>query len=797
MIHNVTNPHNKYWQRFWYCFYCCWLVVLLGWAHAAPRTWQGDIEGVPTWITVVPSDSRDLSGLPAETWWTWGDARNDAYVFAFGQRDNVRLVMDFTEVEGRPQVSMYLNQEGAAAVEVEVQDNAVNVTSTEGHPYLVMTTKEGDWWRDGHINYNVIIQRDGQAGKESAPLDGEFDYVIEAGEAAPGVAGWETRKLLNDPHERWGYPRFGASVRMPGAGEYLTSEPLMPQFPYFGIGTARLKWYERNPHPLYYDLAEETLEFNSTVGFYNGGIYRINSLSNAPEVDFESPFATYNLEPGSRQTRLVVRAGSFPADGLFGPEPKSRTRTSLRYSWKLFNDRNWAYGIHVAGPLVYEDELVIGDDTIIAVEPERFPKWVVDNAWPLVTFVEPPEGYGGSEGIYFYSAQADEYQSWLAGIDNQEPATLAAPYLLDDTVLTDVQSLGLPPGFRGQYNSAHFREPRIYVSPIDRRVHLEHSLGGIWNLGNGRVMRYHNLNSDAHIDGWTIETITAKDEESGLLVAKTGRIEEALYAFDDYLIYSSQDVVEIRRTAAELSEFSLSPPTDPASWENHKALLEDYREGRPVDDMRSWLDAFSGETLVIDNANIRGMRTAEDGFHFTLTMAEDARVRGELNVSLLGSLSSEGVYAISYDQNEDSWQRQYATPARLEVRISANSPQTFVPQRLQVDVQNVGVADWFGTAEFLIGDEVVHTWENLFVPGLSTVSEQLIWTPRRAGTLPIAFAADAPVSMAETIYIKHTPRITFRDALWLPTQGQLRYGLMLLIAFVLMTVAFWRTWETA
>lgn len=791
---------------------CISMFAVLSGAWASPRTWQGEIDDVPTWITVVPrGGNRDIRDLNPDAWWTWGNARTDAYVFAFWRPDDVRVVMSFDQVEGRSQMSLYLNAEGAETIDVTIEEDDVIVNSNGGYPHSVMTTKDGGWFHDGLVNYDFILQKDGQEGKEAVPLDGEFDYVLEVGEAEPGIAGWQTGELLNDPRERWGYPRFGAVVRMPGAGEFVVEEPLMPQFPHFGIGISEYLWYERNPLPLYYHLEKEALDYNPVVGFFNGGMYRIHSLSHAPYVNFESPFAMYNFEPGSRQTRLVIRAESFPADDFLGPEPKSRTRTTLRYSWKLFSDREWAYGITVSGPLSHEDEFTIGNHMVRNITPERLPDWVTGSDWPLVTFVQPPEGYGGAEGIYFYSAQANEYQPWLAGIDNREPDNLAAPLLLEDTYLDPRQTRGLPPGFRGQYHSAYFRPPRLYLSPIDERLHLEYGLGGVWNLGEGRIMRFHNLNQDAYIDGWTLETTTTYSESeadvlkeegvptetANVRIAKPGIVTEALYALDDYLIYSSEDTVEIHRTAFEMSEFSVSPPTDADSWEQHKTLLEDYEQGRPVDNMRAWLDAFQGETLVIDNANIRGMRTTDRGFHFTLTMAEDAQVRGDLSEALLGSLNSGGVYALSYDRNEDSWQRQYATPARLEVNVSMTSPQTFVPQRLELEVRNVGVADWFGPAELRIGDEVVHVWENLLVPGLSTVREELIWTPRHAGTLPMAFAADAPISMAETVYIKPTRRITFEDALWLPAQGQLRYAFMMFAALFLMTLAFWRTWKTA
>jgi hypothetical protein len=792
-----------YAQRKRALFVCFGFLVFMTPVAAAPRTWQGTLDDSPTWITVVPRGlERDLSELPDDAWWTWGNATSDAYVFAFNQPDNVRLVVAFDEVDGKPQASFYINEGGTLPVDVVIQNNDIQVTSTNGFPHMVTTTKEGGWFVDGYINYNLITQRDGLSGKERVPLDGEFDYIIESGEESPGVAGWETRKLLNDPQARWGYPRFGASVRMPGAGEFITSEPLIPDFPHLGVGNVRSRWYELNPHPFYYHIEREDFSFNSTVGFYNGGIYRVNSLSHAPEVDFESPFATYNLEPGSRETRLVIRAGSFPADGLFGPEPKQRTRTSLRYSWKLFDDRNWDYGIHVAGPLVYEDKVQIGSDTIVSVEPERFPKWVANSHWPLVTFVEPPEGYGGSEGIYFYSAQADEYQSWLAGIDNHEPATLAAPYLLNDTFLNEVQALGLPPGFRGEYHSAYFRAPRLYVSPIDERLHLEHAMGGVWNLGEGRILRTQNLNQDAYLDTWTLETITARDDEQGLLVARPGIIEEAIYTFDDYIIYSSLDSVEIHRTAFDKAEFVVAPPTDPTSWQEHRRLLDSYREGRPVDNMRSWLDAFSGETLTIEGAQVRGMRTTDTGFHFSLVMNEGADVRGDLTEPLFGLLieagsAEAGVYALSYNRDTDSWQREYATPARLIVELLTDTPQVFVPQQVTVTITNEGIADWFGPAELRIGDETIFVWETLLVPGRDTVSQNIVWTPRQQGDLPLVFTANAPLTMPERLYVQNTPRVSFNDALWLPTRGYLRYIIMMAVALCLMTLAFWRTWKTA
>ena len=100
------------------------------------------------------------------------------------------------------------------------------------------------------------------------------------------------------------------------------------------------------------------------------------------------------------------------------------------------------------------------------------------------------------------------------------------------------RTLGLPPGFRGEYNVRRERQPVLYFSPIDGRLHLQHSQGGVWNLGDGWVLREHNLRGGPYVDGWTRERVPPQPGGNLPPRALPGTVEEALYAVDGLLVYT-------------------------------------------------------------------------------------------------------------------------------------------------------------------------------------------------------------------------------------------------------------------
>lgn len=375
---------------------------LLGFAAAqSPATWQGEIDGVPTWITVVPRGHRIDPDLQAESpWWEWGNAETDAYLFAFNDPGNVYLILTFEQLpDGRPRAEVYVQDWGKGTLDYALTDSELTVHSNGGHPNFILQPMVGDWLIDGTTNYQLELWEDGyvefiryKADPAERIPDGLPERYTQVGIDEDGAPQWETTDRIHDPHPSWGGNRFGASYRTADAPPFRIVDPLMPTFPHLQVSATDQDWFEANLRPIEYDLRRFELETNSFIGFQTGGTYWINSETYPPYVSFESPFAFYSFDSSTRLAHMLIRAESFPAQSAFGPAPLNFTRTAFRYSWKTEDETEWRYTIHVAGPHPYDEEVTIGERTFVNVSMDRLPTWITEKAWPLVTFVEPTEG---------------------------------------------------------------------------------------------------------------------------------------------------------------------------------------------------------------------------------------------------------------------------------------------------------------------------------------------------------------------------------------------------------------------
>jgi hypothetical protein len=742
-----------------------------------PVTWQGDIQGTPAWITVVPR-GRTIppEALTQKGWWEWGNTTTDTYMFSFGRRENVHIILAFDEQpDGTVEARIHLNNRGRRPIEHELVGDRVNVKSNDGHPYLTVRSEGGGWLVDGKANYNLRIAVDGPYGSINDRLtatDGVTDVEVRVGAEAPGVPGWQTVQLVFDPNPKAGFGRLFATKRMPEAPPFNVAEPLMPGFPYFDIGNGTIdgrprggvkndiNWFEQNPQPLYFSTVAPELLMLPFPGFQTGGMYYANSISAPPKVNFESPFAFYNYDPSTRQAHLVVRAESFPEGDRFGPLTKRQIpfeRASYRYSWKTDNDGRWAYSLHMAGPFALDQTIKIGDVELNGIPHEQLPGWVAEKPWPVVTFIEATEGYPGSEGIYFYSAQSNDTWPFLDGTRERQPEYLETPYLAQSQSRTAASFVELPVGFRGEYNAAGTEAPTLYFSPIDNRMHLLNAQGGVWYLGEDVVMRVHNLDGDKYINGWTRERIPAQAPPSQDAQAATptpapdqsyyagktdlpkalpGEIEEAFYALGDHLIYSGPQGSEMRQVTFNPATFETPPPTDKASWEAFRERRQALKgQERNPANMRSWLDAFPGTTVLKSSGRISDVRAVGAGFRFVV----DYR-GGETNqeiAALSGQPLADGAYVVSYN---GTFKVEPLTPANLSASVSlpqGAAPDDSKPTPLRVEVRNAGRQDAKNVtiiAEARQGRNTVEIGRRTFdAPAEQTRQMTFSWQPTAPG----------------------------------------------------------------
>ena len=812
------------------------LLSSLSLAVAQGRTWQGEIEGVATWITVL--NAADNSPNPAdvsEDWWTWGDAERDAYIFAFENPDNVRLILRFyPQDDGWPKAHFYLNDEGREVLEYRLDDEGLEVLSHGGLPSYILMPQGGGWFVDGDTNYTLTMHRDGIAGNAEEPPDGEIDYISYIGSDAPGIPSWQINRLLNNPRPNWGYPRFGLVIRGKDSAPFNKVAPMMPQFPHFGIGQRNSNWFIENPFPFFYNLANEEFERFGFVAFQDGGSYRSHSLSYPPLVNFESPFANYGFDPSTREAQLVVRAISFPANDFLGPAPNRLTRSTFRYSWKVRGNRYWDYGLHMAGPIPYEHEMTVGDERhsetlIMPAEADALPSWVAEQLWPLVTFVEPPPEYAGSEGIYFYSAQDDTFQPWLAGDHDHAPPELLAPYMLEDNSLVVEHTRGLPPGFRGEFSAAYLRRPEMYFSPVDMRLHLLYAQGGIWNLGDGTVLRSHNLNGDPYIDAWTREPVPpvppmamaedapedawddsqgASQEDDPELPLETffprafpSEPQEGLYALEGFLIYKNhiadEPVVELRFADVAAELYRISPPTDRESWlAFQEQTLPDIDQGRDPFDLYSWLEPFDVPQLRIVGARLEYIRPSPEGLVMLLDIADGAVIDDSSGIDALQALSS-GRFILAYDRNTQQWWLEPAQEQPLEVQVDSQPGAMFHAHQFSLRLDNPGNVDWQGAVSVYFAGQRLQHWPDFHVASYRSRQEYIRWMPTQAHHEALQLHLGDEVHELAPLNIAHVPRISLRDAIWEPFYAAYVHWFALALLLAVTSVTFWKTWSSS
>lgn len=779
-----------------------WLALsLASTSLAETATWQGEIAGVPAWVTVVSSNPIP-AGVRSQPWWRWGNAETDAYIFAFENPQNPRMALVFSKTGDTPEARLYLRAWGALRIAFNLQGNRLELTNPP-NPVLTLRPQSGGWLVNGKPNYRLTVLEDGLDCDLHVDPDGQTDIEITVGTDAKGDPLWQTnrRRPEADPYQTTrGCERFGANLRAQPELPFKAAPSIMPTFPFLGIGRESPDWFEQNPNPLYLDLRDYTFRFSPFPGFQNGGMYAINSSTYPPKVSFESPFVFYNFDSATRYAQLVVRGSRFPAGTPFGPEPYGLERTTFRYSWKTDSPTVWRYGLHLAGFYPYQETYQIGGQKFNAPSPANLTRFVVGQKWPMISFVEATEGYPGSEGIYFFSAQANEHWNWLSGTSDQPIAELETPYLPKDDSLVRTSDRAMPPGFRGEYSASYFRTPLLYLSPIDQRVHLSWAQGGLWNLGDGRVLRTKSLQAGPNVDSWILERPasapptpppprapgTKPPAEDDTPRAYPGTLEQALYAVDGYLLYTGPDGVELRQASYQLQAFTLNPPADRASWQAFRDRVAPF-SGRDPRNLRAWLQAFPGAGLRLPGAQLSQVRIISGGFQMVLSTPSP--VSAALGLPNLPA----GTHLLRYDAASRTWSRRQAAAPKLQGRLETKGARQFEPAWFRLSLENQGSLDYTGPAELWVGKNLVKSWDQLTIPGAGKWSEELAFSPTGAADQPVKLVLGKNTLELEPVFIEPSQRESIRQEF----SGN-PVALILLVMFLGGGLfSLWRAWRWA
>lgn len=627
-------------------------------------------------------------------------------------------------------------------------------------PRITIEALDGWWVRDGMVNYNLDIQTNGAMyamwGAGYDPKRGEKGWASEQSirigiqvrdPNQTGFPQWDLRSLEQVFGRRGYYYSNYAERKCDTATEIdLGLSPLWPFVSKKG-GFEQSVGQHRPPIVVDWETAQIT-HFSELVTVRNQNcsysLYSINPLKPGElnQANFESPFAFYDLSgEGQGYPNLLLRTERFPKNDPWsmGIEPKvQRGRRAprdiewIRYSWRNeVGDGFWDYKIEVLGFHPYTDETIIADGwaSIDAPAYEAFPNWVIEKEWPVVTFIDT-EGtpYRSNEGIYDWSPREVGIGYVFGWEDKSKPQAF--------------ETIG--EGLRGEYRHQTSLQPKLYLSPIDQRLHLLGAEGGLWNLGKGEVIRLHNLDRDLYLDGWTREYLPDMDEPS--VLTEKGTVKEALYSFEGHLLYSSEDEVVIREVAYDPSIFEFLPPSDKATWQAFRKRLDSFLGERvgPTT-LKSWFDHFPEEATTITNAQLSEVRHDSTGFGFILDLEDDYEVQGNRLFDL--NRLEVGQYEVSYDGQWHISPIRFS-PLSIKVELSEPKKETDEPFLTKVQINYRGTREVKGLTFMadasLIGAQtgVDQTRFELTRQPLDVLDDtqlMLNWQPDRAGSWRLRF----------------------------------------------------------
>jgi hypothetical protein len=438
-------------------------------------------------------------------------------------------------------------------------------------------------------------------------------------------------------------------------------------------------------------------------------------------ADFENPFAFYDLAGANDgYPDLVIRTEHYTLGDPYIPVSSFGPVDQIRYSWDQEHEHKWSYKLDLLGRRPMPTTVKIGDIEVQTVAYRDYPKWVMDNPWDSVDLVAMENRvYWTTEGIY-----------------DRCDTCASDPYFFGQSPTKPVERFnGLDVGMRAEYVSKLGEAPTVYLSAIDRKLHLVRAESGVWKVSEREEVRY-SSSAGKYLDRW--EHLV------------DGSVAESLSVAADRVIYADPGGVQIARGPAAPALFVSRPPTDGDEW---RTLREQLRAARPRgegSDLQAIFAEFPEERVALPGARIWDVREAEGGFEGLIWLpagrADDPITRG----------LDEGTYVISYRGGQIAL-RPAAPPrvvgARLGIR--GDAPTELIPARLAVELRNEGDEDArdlpvaFLAARGGQAGEVV-SWTRVSVPARKSTLAEVIWIPNGPGPWELSATVLGPFGDAAT-----------------------------------------------
>ncbi|MGH2352717.1 MAG: hypothetical protein ACRDI2_09195, partial [Chloroflexota bacterium] len=508
--------------------------------------------------------------MRSSTDWTEAtDFANDVWIYDIGAQGRASLIVVY-RLEGEQQVAYVYDTTGDKAQVAYTVDGAT--VTLDGSPFwTARIVSESTWFRpDGHLNLDVHMYFDGPiAALDRMPepyrtstllQDGIPDVEFESVAGADGIARYGLLRLLAPFPPQMGFQRTGLFVN---EGRYRTSPYTNAFFPFLPVPIdTSLPAYA---HARYFDLPplvavdwwRGRVASVGLQGYPIGAGYHHNNniflqKGEVNDVDFESPQAYYDFAgEHDAYPELHIRFFNYPPRDPYLERPWNAMGDyveDVSYDWTIFDTETlaWDFKVGLAGNVPIDGVIRFPDFAVRAIPYHDLPGWIVGQEWKLQTFVAREGiGYPSSEGIYQWGP--------LQGADPTDPRNPTAE--VEEHALAYMYGLTAEPpaayfdsiieGYRAEHNFTHPGPPRLYWSPVDRRLHLLNAEAGVWNVDGRHTIRYANLGG-AHINDWRYaEGDTTLKRLS--VVAGQG-------------IYTEGDLVVLQAVPAPPATFEAPPP---------------------------------------------------------------------------------------------------------------------------------------------------------------------------------------------------------------------------------------------
>lgn len=549
------------------------------------------------------------------------DFTDDVWIFDVGADGTAQLIVKFA-IEGPKHTALvYDDFNGDGQVSYRIEGDQVTIDETQFW-HVKVETDQG-WaepWNGATGKVTFLIDgydglgygASGPLGNRGAGRDGIVDWQVEVDDKnADGINDYQLKRATSPSLVEYRSAALHKAVinvqttdRRPAPYDDAGVWPLL-------IGKHRWEDYRYFDHfpAIAVDWEAGAIDQIGVLGFPIEAGYHIFSRlplekHTVNSADFENPMAYYDMANDADgwpelQVRFDLKVPSGPIAGQV-----NAPIAEVNYSWDQDNDNRWDYKINLASNNLIDEVVDFPDFAVKSVPYDEIIPWVRTRVWDVAMLVFDSRPSPDSEGMYGKGWMIDR---GYADGEKVEPSGVSSSYLmgLDDHLPTETYQ-DIQEGMRGEYNFQYFDKPKMYLSALDRQLHLSGAEKGVWNLGEGHYLRYANLDGDAYLDQW-------QEESDGMVVQQLN------YGNGVYVV-SGKDGVQVKQTDVGPAMFETQPPKNYEEWQRLDEQLKAHQTAASPEDFTGMLAQLSGPGMQISEATVRDYRITSQGFRFMLEL---------------------------------------------------------------------------------------------------------------------------------------------------------------------------------